>query len=397
MARRIAVIGGSPRIFPRAPRPEFELVLMHSRSVYGYDEQMESMCDGFVDVDFVRDYDRLERLFLEMHAESPFERAYAQDEDALVVGARLNQLIGAVDNDVLAAWRLKDKSLMRQCLSGRTGNAVRFALVASAEELRQFGASIEGKVIVKPLEGSGSLDVYTLERAADARLCWSDIQSKGYKVMLAEEFIDGPEFSVETYSWNGHHVVIGVNRKKMRGSMEIGHAIPCDLPESIKDELCRATLELLDVVGLTHGPAHTELRIDGGGARPIESHNRTAGSKIPEMIELAYGFDVLNLTFGVPLGLSRPLTTSPVPHGVAAMRHILPDPGTVVEITGVGDIRDPDVRVVIGLQPGDFVEEERNSYDLIKVGSWVVAQGTCEEEAVTKCEDALDHIKIVTR
>jgi biotin carboxylase len=397
MRRRVAVIGGSQRIFPSAPRPEFELVLFHNRNSFGYDERLEGLCDSFVDIDFLQDYARLERVFLEMHDEQPFERAYAQDEDALVISARLNRLLGVVDNSVLAAWRLKDKALMRRSISACTRNPVRFATVHSACELRSFMESVGGTVVVKPLDASGSVDVFTLERGADAAEIWRFAASRSHHAMLAEEFVDGPEFSVETYSWDGRHVVIGINRKLMLGALEIGHCIPCTIPKATSAELCRATTEFLTAVGLTHGPAHTELRIDDLGARVIESHNRTAGSRVPEMIELVYGIDIVQFSFNVAVGLEDPLDVPPAPNGSAAMRHILPDPGTVTEISGVNDIRDPDVRLTIGLRPGDIVEEERTSYDLIKVGSWVVAHGSSEEDAVRKCERALQQLKIVTR
>ena len=137
----------------------------------------------------------------------------------------------------------------------------------------------------------------------------------------------------------------------------------------------------LDAVGLRNGPGHTEVKLTSRGPRIVESHNRIGGDRINDLAEIAYGVDMERYALGAGFGVVEPLTSSPEPRGGAAVRFLTPEPGRVVEVTGVEAVRaDPAfVDLRLHVEPGDEVPPLTWNED--KVGH-VIARGASAAEAV---------------
>jgi biotin carboxylase len=212
-------------------------------------------------------------------------------------------------------------------------------------------------------------------------------RADSFEEFLMEEFLDGPEISVETLSFDGRHVVVAVTDKPEFGShgfVEIGHSQPSGCSAETLREVTRVVTDFLDAVGLGNGPAHTELKLTSRGPRIIESHNRIGGNRINELVEVAYGIDMERYALGIRFGLVEPLTTSPEPRGGSAYRAITPEPGRVVEVTGVDAVRaDPafvDLHLRVG--PGDEVPPLTWNDDVV---GYIIARGATATEAYANC------------
>ena len=127
---------------------------------------------------------------------------------------------------------------------------------------------------------------------------------------LMEEFLDGPEISVETLTFDGRHVVVAVTDKEIGGPgfVEIGHSQPSGCSAETLREVTRLVTDFLDAVGLRNGPGHTEVKLTSRGPRIVESHNRVGGGRINELAEIAYGVDMERYALGAGFGLVEPLT-----------------------------------------------------------------------------------------
>ena len=69
----------------------------------------------------------------------------------------------------------------------------------------------------------------------------------------------------------------------------------------------------------------------------------------------------------------------------------------MTSVSGAGAFADdPQVRLVLGAEVGDVVPEQRNSIDRDGFGSYVVAFGADETDAVERCERVLEAVSIVT-
>ncbi|MEU6743415.1 ATP-grasp domain-containing protein [Streptosporangium sandarakinum] len=394
--KSVAIIGGNIKILQRARDLGLHVLLLHDFRNEAFTPRCAELCDDVIDVDFVNDYDAVERVILARHEERPFAGVFSLDEDALVAVARLNQLLSLGGNSLPAVWRLKDKVQMRDSLRGSDLSPVEYRHVRDGQDLEGFLRSIERTTVLKPIRGCGSEDVFIVNDVRDVERVWQEARARGYTEMLAEEFLEGPEFSVDTFSADGRHVVLAITRKLMRGSLEIGHSMPSILDAGLADRCSSMVSRFLDLMGVAHGPAHTEIRITADGPRIIESQNRIGGGRLHELMELALGIDVTRMALTVPLGI-EPLPEKIDPVGGAAVRYFLPEPGKVLEVSGLANLpKDDKLQVRISVKPGDDVFEQHTSHDRNALGCFVISGGKDETDAVRRAEHILRSIQITT-
>lgn len=321
-------------------------------------------------------------------------------EPGLNPASRLGDLFGLTDgrrHEV--SRRMRDKLLMRRHLAEHGQPVPHAAPVEGRASLEAFGERAGYPFIVKPVSTTAGFGLLRAEDRDDLDRVWARVREmdggrtdRGSRMFtvdgfLMESFVDGPEFSVEVLSFAGRHVVVAVTEKLTAEDhfAELGHAVPARLPGAERALLTDAVEEFLTTMGVTDGPSHTEIRLSSRGPVVIESHNRLGGGNIVELVEAAYGIDMVAYGAAWPLGLIEPLAAPPVPKAAAVMRAVLREPGVVTAVSGVDEVRSrPDVLAAqVSVRPGDTVRPLRDNWD--RVGSVVVtAADTDSAEAL--CE-----------
>jgi biotin carboxylase len=234
--------------------------------------------------------------------------------------------------------------------------------------------------VVKPTALSGSTGVY-LWREPDDEPVWTDlVDGYGYPgPFLVEEYLRGPEYSIETLSHDGHHTVVGVTEKKLGPPplfVEIGHVHPAPLPDDRRAAIERLAVDLLDACGYRFGPAHTEVIWTERGPRIVESQATLGGDRIPRLVELSTGLDVERAIFA---GLTGD-PARPAPHtATAIVRFFTFPPGRVDEIRGLAEVRALDYvdELTLRLRPGDVSPVVRDSKS--RHGHVIVSGGTADQ------------------
>jgi biotin carboxylase len=394
---RVLIIGGKLKLVRKAR--DLGLDVVYVQYPHAYDRGHWPYVDQALLLDY-GDIDRLLPLAQALHEAYPFQAAVSQFELGLLPAARINEALGLGGESVATVELLLDKWRMRRHLAARGISPVAAAVGRSTQDVREFVEAHGLPIIVKPIRESGSVAVFCIRDRADVDVVaerfrsfddghWAvgDLFSAGssFDEFLMEEFLDGPEISVETLSFDGRHVVVAVTDKEELGGssgfVEIGFSQPSGCSAETLREVTRLVTDFLDAVGLRNGPAHTEVRLTSGGPRILESHNRVAGFAINEMIESAYGVDMERYALGARFGVVEPLTTSPEPRGGAAVRFLTPEPGRVVEVTGVDAVRaDPAfVDLQLNVEPGDEVRPLTWNDDH---AGYVTARGATATEAI---------------
>jgi biotin carboxylase len=304
---------------------------------------------------------------------------------------------------------LRDKLAMRARQAQEPTGAVAAAPACSPESLAAFGEAHGYPFIVKPVEGVASMGVLRVDGPHELDAAWrhiTDVRAHPLEApafgsvdvdgFIAEEYLDGDEVSVESFSFDGRHIVLSVTEKTtFPNFVEAGHALPARLDDDTTAEVIAATHAFLEMAGVRQGPSHTEMRLTGAGPRVVESHTRPGGDRIIEMVEAAYGVDQERYTVGWPCRAVPELRERPPARCAAATRFLTADPGTVQGIEGVDRVRAQpgvllaDVTVVIG----DAVRPPAWSWD--RPGQVIVTAPTTEE-AVERCEALTREITIVT-
>ncbi|HEY0166908.1 MAG TPA: ATP-grasp domain-containing protein [Jatrophihabitans sp.] len=254
------------------------------------------------------------------------------DERYVELSAQLTELLHVPGPSVAAVRAVKDKSELRALLQRNDVGAIGFGVADTVEQARGIVAEIGLPVVFKPraLGGSAGVRMVTshdqvesaFENAVSARV--GTVRSR-YDGVLIEEYIDGPELSVDSVTYDGVVTPLVVAEKETGLDPyfeEIGHIVP---PRS-ELELSAEAIELIqrahDVAGLNNVVTHTELRLSSRGARIIELNARLGGDLIPYLGLLAHGVDLAGAAADLALGLAPDVSRAD--KGAAAVRFLYP-------------------------------------------------------------------------
>jgi biotin carboxylase len=235
---------------------------------------------------------------------------------------------------------LNDKIEMRRLLAAHGLSPVRAEAVPNRDEVRSRLAEFGLPAIVKPANSSGSQAVALVRTASDVAAWAAEAdRMRCAGPFVIEEFLEGPEFSVETLTVNGRHLAAGITAKRTTGAphfVEIGHLHPAPLAEADRATIVALAIRLLDLAGYRFGPAHTEVILTADGPRIVESQARLGGDRIPVLVETATGLDLEAAIFETLAGRE---VTVPAPRGHAAVTFFTLPAGRVVALDGLADIR----------------------------------------------------------
>lgn len=315
-------------------------------------------------------------------------------EEGLLPAAHLRaRLCVPGGNSLNVVSALRDKSRMRAMLSTSPELGIRHHSILSATALPTALTSVGVPAVVKPRYGSGSAGVYFIEGDPDIGAVQRALEQSGTQDFLVEEFLAGPEFSVETITTRiGEHYVCGVTDKLTdeRG-VEIGHSSPTVVPEASRLAIVSLVRRFLDAIGFEWGPAHTEVIVTEAGPRVVESHDRIGGDKIRDLTAHAYGLDLLELTLDLLAGEELQLY-DPEPAAGSAIRFLSAPPGIVTEIVVPNSVPDG-TTVVLQTAVGQPIRPLRSSSDR---AGYVVSYASDVESAVSECRDVASAIRIET-
>jgi cysteine synthase A len=318
--------------------------------------------------------------------------------------ATLAQTLGVPGNPPEAAALCRDKAATRVALTAAGRLQPRFAVVDGTKVTPdQAVAAVGLPCVVKPVGESGSHKVLLCEaaeaaagHAAEVMAVDRNVRGQAVpKVALVEEYLDGPEFSVELFARNGEAWCLGVTQRTVTPPprfVETGHLFPAQIPaeDAARIEACaRAALETL---GFRSGPAHVEVRLTDRGPVVIEVNGRLAGGMIPELVRLASGVDAIEQQIRAAAGL--PLRLEPDRSRLAGLRFLVAErAGELAAISGVEKARTvPGVeRVVVTAEPGRKVRPPWDAYDRL---GFVIALGDTPQDVSRALDAALSYIEI---
>jgi biotin carboxylase len=316
--------------------------------------------------DSLDDHGAIVRTALALHRRTPLAHVVSNTEfglePAALVAAEL-ALPRAASPELVRLFR--DKAAMRAALSGTPG-AVRAYTVRSSLEAAVAVRRLGSAAVVKPSDGWGSLVVELVRTPEDAVRAYDHIVAIGGRGALVEEYLAGQEVSVETFSFDGRHVVVAVTEKfKLSNFVETGHLVPARLERRDVEAVSGAVVDFLTLLGLTDGPAHTEVILTPSGPRVVESHNRIAGDAIPTAVRAATGVDLVRWTVAWPMFAMEPPETPPTASAAACVRFLTPSPGRVTVLPDVAALRQLDgvVEMSLAIGLGSLVRPVRHSFD----------------------------------
>ncbi len=286
---------------------------------------------------------------------------------ASIVAKRLN-LPGP---DPIAVNIARNKYFQREKLQAEGIPVPAFVRAKSVTEAVSAAESIGFPVVVKPVLSSGSEGVRLCSNSVEIishvdKLLSIKENPRGQPnpdYVLVEEFIDGPEYSVEALG-DGKVKIIGITKKylgKKPHFVEIGHDYPASLEPAESERITNLTISALKSIGLVWGPSHTEIRLAEGAPKIIEINPRLAGGMIPVLIRLVQGVDLILIILKLICGQDIQINDLVQGDCYAAIRFLIPPAnGRIRKIQGLDEIRK--IRRIDSVK----VYERANNFKLLK-------------------------------
>ena len=324
------------------------------------------------------DPEALARICTRLARRDPVAGVTTSSEYFVAIAARVADRLGLPGPAAASVEQCRDKRRQRLALLAGGVPVPAFEAVGSVASAVAAASDIGLPVVCKPADGTGSRgvrwcpDVATVADHA-RRLLATRRDERGAPSLpglLVEEYVDGPEFSVETLAGE----VMGETAKHvgpLPHFVETGHDFPAR-GGGVAD-VAGVAARAVRVLGLDWGAAHTEVRVGPSGPVVVEVNPRLAGGQIPVLVRLATGIDLIQAVVDRAAG-RRPVLPPP-DSGHASIRFLVaPGAGRLVGIRGRGAAaRTPGVvDLAVTARPGDVVGGTGSFLDRL---GWVIASG----------------------
>jgi biotin carboxylase len=351
---------------------------------------------GWTTVDTL-DPDAMAAVVRELMAKETVAGIHCFDEARIEATAKTATMLGLPTTPPEAILRCRDKVRSRQAFAQAGIPQPRSAAVHSLDEAAEVARAWGYPVVLKPRNLAASFGI----RRADS----ADELAEAYRVarettlpeaperyadgVLVEEYVDGPEISIDAACFDGRVVPLVVARKETGFPPyfeELGHVV--DGNDPLRED--RALADLLTrthaAVGFTTGVTHTEFRLSPSGPKVVELNGRSGGDLIPYLGQLATGVDVSLVAVAIACGQAPDIRQDR--SRVAAIRFYYPEHRLTLhearfepallpaEIESAGPMAEPGT--VLEPPPGGFSFTARLAYAV------AVADGAAA------CRSALD-------
>ncbi len=164
-------------------------------------------------------------------------------------------------------------------------------------------------VIVKPRDNSGSRGVKLCRDKNELQISIDEaLENSKLDTVLVEEFLEGPEYSIESLHHDGKSEVIQFTEKKTTEfpyNVELGHIQPANISDENKQKIREIIEKIGKALNFENCPSHTELKINERGIFVIETSPRLGGDYITSTLTpLSTGVNLEDELLKISLGES---------------------------------------------------------------------------------------------
>lgn len=254
----------------------------------------------------------------------------AATDKPLVMMARIAEKYGFPFYSVETAKWSTDKFQMKERFELGGVPHAQGRLISKAEEAE----GMVFPVIVKPRDNSGSRGVKLCRSKEELEASMNEaLDVSKLDTVLVEEFIEGPEYSIEGLHHDGKSEVIQFTEKKTTEfpyNVELGHIQPANISEENQQKIREIVAKIGSDLHFENCPSHTELKINERGIFVIETSPRLGGDYITSTLTpLSTGVNLEDELLKISLGE----TINPVPKAVqySGVRFFSFEEGSVIK------------------------------------------------------------------
>ncbi|WP_412543465.1 ATP-grasp domain-containing protein [Longispora sp. K20-0274] len=227
------------------------------------------------------------------------EAVIAGGEIGVELADQLSEALGLVTNGTALSAARRDKYIQIETIRAAGLRATRQLLVTGPEQLADWHRELGGRIVVKPIRsgaGDGVSFCDTPEQAIagyEAIVAADNVFSIRNEGVIAQEYLVGGEYIVDTVSRDGQHHVTDIwkyEKLTANGITDLTCGIRL-LPRhgEAQDQVVPYALDVLDALGIAHGASHLEIKLTPDGPCLVEAAARMAGLDIPFYSQHAIG------------------------------------------------------------------------------------------------------------
>lgn len=275
------------------------------------------------------------------HARDRFDAVVTLYEGAVPFTADAAQRLGLRGIDPAVARICRNKYRQRDMMREAGLDVPGYRLIDPDLDMYSQVVGLRFPLVVKPLNGLSSVGVTRADNVAELKAAVDLVQSinaeqfavyRGNTGVLAEEFVDGPEYCVESVSSADSTNVLTVTDKgNLQGPYfeERTFITPAVLDPETQSRIAEAVRTAHRRMGLGFGATHSELRLRANGSPVLlEIGARMGGSgTVQYLVETATGIDFLGAVL-------RQAVTGELPEFRATRHRFAAD--WIVPVTGHG-------------------------------------------------------------
>jgi biotin carboxylase len=300
------------------------------------------------------------------------------NESSAVVAALAAERLGLPHVKSTAVYAARNKRLMRELFAKAGVPGPRTMVVEPNEDPQARLRDVRFPCVVKATMLTGSQGVIRANDCAEflaavrrvrtilARYGGDASSDPDFHRLLVEDYLPGREVAVEAVITGGRFRPLAIFDKPddLVGPYfeETLYVTPSRLPASVQSAVLEVAEQAARALGLTHGPLHAELRVDGARVAVVEIAGRSMGGQCSRVLDKVTGpieDIILSQAAGLELPINKTLSAATKGSELAAGVMMMPIPrsGVLRKVTGLQAARAvPGVEgVTVAINPGESI------------------------------------------
>lgn len=283
--------------------PHVELAVVSQQPLEQLAPPLARRLTGHWRIDDIADAAQLEgavRALGERHG--AIARCFGAYEQAQLPLAIVRERLGIAGLPSESAHQFRDKARMKDVLRAAGVPVARHALITSAADIKQFAKQVGYPIVVKPPAGAGARSTERVRNAGELESILVRYAPSSTDPMLAEEFLQGTEHSLETVCIDGRAVWHSITRYAPTPLEVLENPwiqwtvlLPREVDDAQYDDIRAVGAEALAALGMTTGVSHCEwFRRTDGTLAISEIAARPPGANMTTMISRANDIDFVD-------------------------------------------------------------------------------------------------------
>ena len=264
-------------------------------------------------------------------------------DQALLTVAKVSEELGLPCYiDYQTALNVTNKAYMKQVFADNDISTARCVVMGQMDWDAISG--MEFPLIVKPVDCNSSKGVKKVQNRQELEEAFADaVRFSRTDTALVEDFIEGPELTVDVYVEDGKAHVLSLSNNDKIGEEDkfviFRTRYPAVSSDVLMDQVRKTAQQIADAFGIKNAPMLIQMITDGKRVYVLEFSARTGGGVKYLLIKRVSGFDVIKAVVDLTLGLKPHVEPGKPENQYIANEFIYCKNGTFDRLAGFDELK----------------------------------------------------------